>query len=107
GEGLAADVGYIGYFSGAPICDLNGLINGRAAAEMSFAQRSQKCIAARPSFLFVSEIQTEYLDQQYHFNSQTEWLDCGSVDFTNVGSSDRHWLLVRRTDYPSGCPSHL
>ncbi len=28
GGGMAGDVGFIGYFSKAPICDLNGLING-------------------------------------------------------------------------------
>lgn len=107
GEGLAGDVGYIGYFSAAPICDINGLVNGRAAAQMSEEQRIQACIAAHPSFLFLSESQTEFLDAFYNVNSRTEWLDCGSVNFTNVSASDRHTLLVRRTEYPNGCPAHL
>ena len=107
GEGLAGDVGYIGYFSRAPICDMNGLINGRAAAQMTYDQRSQACVAAKPSFLFVSKLQSDYLDSHFRTNSETDWLSCGWVDFTNVGSIDRHFLLVRRTDYPNGCPAHL
>ena len=107
GEGMAADVGYIGYFSGAPICDMNGLINGRTAALMTYDRRSQACVAAKPAFLFLSAEQIEYLDSNYNVNSQADWFNCGSVDFTNVGSTDRHWLLVRRTEYPLGCPTHL
>lgn len=107
GEGLAGDVGYIAYFSQSRICDISGLVNGRAAAMMTDAQRSQACLAAKPSFVFLSAGQTRSLDMRYHLNSQTEWLQCGSVDFTNVNSNDRHWLLVRRTEYPNGCPAHL
>jgi hypothetical protein len=107
GEGLAGDVGYIGYFSEAPICDMNGLINGRAAAQMTYDQRSEACVAAQPSFLFVSKLQADYLDSMFHMNSETDWLNCGWVDFTNVGSVDRHFLLVRRPEYPNGCPAHL
>ena len=57
GEGLAADVGYIGYFSQAPICDLNGLINGRVAALLTYQQAlpSMRIQLLRLSFLFVSE----------------------------------------------------
>jgi hypothetical protein len=107
GEGLAADVGYIAYFSQAPICDLNGLVNGRASAELSAEQRAQACVARRPSFLFLSSSQIAALDERYQIASRTDWLDCGSVDFTNVGSDDRHWLLARRSVYPEGCPVHL
>jgi hypothetical protein len=107
GVGFAADVGYIGYFSGAPICDVDGLVNGRVTAQMAGPERTKACIAARPAFLFLSESQTGYYDAFYHINSKTDWLDCGFVDFTNVGGNDRHQLLVRRTDYPDGCPAHL
>ena len=45
---------------------------------------------------------------RHHINlARRSGLECGSVDFTNVGAADRHWLLVRRTEYPDGCPSHL
>jgi len=107
GEGLAADVGYIGYFSAAPICDMNGLVNGREAALMTYQQRSQACMAARPAFLFVSELQMGYLATISDFNRKADWFDCGTVDVTNVRKSARFWLLVRRSQYPNGCPSHL
>jgi hypothetical protein len=107
GEGLAADVGFIGYFSRAPICDFNGLVNGRAAAKMSRPQRAQKCVADRPTFLFLSDSQIALFDLYYGMHSDTDFFNCGSVEFTNVGSNDHHTLLVRRTEYPDGCPSQL
>ena len=107
GEGLAGDVGYIGYFSRAPICDISGLINGRAAAQMTTPQRGQMCVARQPAFLFLTAEQIGYLDDRDGLNSNNDWVDCGTVDFPNVGSNDRHWLMVRRTAYPNGCPTHL
>ena len=107
GEGLAEDVGFVGYFSAAPICDLSGLVNGRVAAQMTIVQRTEVCLARKPSFLFLSGSQIGYLDNMFRLNSQSDWLDCGHVDFPNVGSDDSHWLLVRRTAYPAGCPANL
>ena len=106
GDGLAADVGFIGYFSQAPICDTNGLINGRAAAALTVEKRMEACMAKRPSFLFATDQQIGALDGLHLFHSG-EWLRCGSVTFQNVESEDRHWLFVRRADYPSGCPMRL
>jgi hypothetical protein len=107
GEGLAADVGYLGYFSGAPLCDLSGLVNGRAAAIHTDSERAELCVASKPAFLFLSATQRGALDHKNHLNSHEDWIECGTVDFTNVNSDDRHWLMVRRTDYPKGCPTHL
>lgn len=107
GIGIAGDVGFIGYFSQAPVCDINGLVNGRPAALRTYKQRSQTCAAANPSFLFLSENQIGYLNAVSNIDIPAEWFKCGSVDFTNVRHNDRHWLLVRRTDYPAGCPSQL
>ena len=106
GSGLAGDVGFIGYFSNTAICDINGLVNGRAAAQLSFTQRAQTCMSERPSFLFVSGAQLGDLREVVHVQD-TEWRECGNVAFSNAGSEDRHWLLVRRTDYPQGCPAQL
>lgn len=106
GAGLAGDVGFISYFSRAPICDINGLVNGRAAAQRSLEQRAQACMSGRPSFLFVSGPQLGYLTEVLHLQ-KSDWLECGNVAFTNAGSEDRHWLLVRRTEYSESCPAQL
>ena len=106
GRGLAGDVGFISYFSNTAICDIIGLVNGRAAAQLSLAQRAQACMSERPSFLFVSGTQLGYLREVLHVQD-AEWLECGNVAFSNAGSEDRHWLLVRRTNYPRGCPVQL
>ena len=105
-SGLAGDVGFISYFSNTGICDINGLVNGRAAAQLSFEQRAQACMSGRPSFLFVSGPQLGYLREVMHLQD-AEWRECGDVAFSNAGSEDRHWLLVQRRDYPQGCPAHL
>ncbi|MCU1312283.1 MAG: hypothetical protein JWM54_40, partial [Acidobacteriaceae bacterium] len=106
GSGLAGDVGFISYFSNTGICDINGLVNGRAAAQLSFEQRAQGCMSGRPSFLFVSGPQLGYLREVMHLQD-AEWLECGDVAFSNAGSEDWHSLLVRRMDFPQGCPAHL
>lgn len=107
GPGVAADVGFIGYFSKAPICDLNGLVNGRAAARMTRAQRAQACMSGNPSFLFLTSDQIDVLNAETGFNPTPDWDQCGTVDFTNAGEPDRHVLLVRRSKYRNGCPVHL
>lgn len=106
GEGAAADVGFIGYFSQAPICDAKGLVNGRAAAAMTGDERVRACIASHPAFLFATGEQLAALSSFSQFH-RPDWLECGSVTFQNVGGQDRHWLLVRKTDYPAGCPARL
>lgn len=90
--GIAADVGFIGYFSRANICDLNGLVNGRTAALLDSGTRAQHCVQAQPSFAFVSPGQQAYLANYLDWKG---WESCESVDFTNVGSADRHSLLLR------------
>jgi hypothetical protein len=106
GEGLAGDVGFIGYFSQAPICDTNGLINGRVAAAMTVDRRTEACMARRPWFMFATDQQIGSLDRLHLFHP-SDWLKCGSVTFQNVNSEDRHWLFVRRSEYPAGCPTRL
>jgi hypothetical protein len=100
-EGLSADVGFIGYFSQAPICDANRLINGREAANRSGLEQLNICLADRPAFAFLSDAQVGLMAQH---TDMRDWVNCGHVMFTNVGSSDRHELLVRRQTFPNGCP---
>jgi hypothetical protein len=106
GEGVAADVGFIGYFSRAPICDIDGLINGRAAAQRTTPDRERACMASHPSFLFLNDSQIATLEGLDIFN-EADWLKCGSVIIPNVRSWDSHLLLLRRNDYPGGCPARL
>ena len=36
---VAFDIGYIGYFTESPVCDMAGLVNGRARAALPFEER--------------------------------------------------------------------
>jgi hypothetical protein len=89
--GVASDVGYISYFSGGQICDLAGLVNGRAAAAMTADQRVQRCAAQHPEFAFVNASQAGALSQYLDLK---DWRVCGQYDFGNLRVPDRHFLLV-------------
>jgi hypothetical protein len=98
--GVAEDVGYISYFTQAPICDLSGLVNGRFAASLTWQQRAVRCAAERPAFAFFNSTQARsylgYLDF-------TGWRVCGQYDFGNMRSPDRHFLLVSPADVDAVC----
>ena len=97
---VAGDVGFIGYFTGAPICDLNGLVNGRPAALQSPAQRASACAAEGPQLLFLTDHQTLALNRSLPLGS---WRVCRRFDFMDVSSRDSHYLLLPATT--RGCPS--
>jgi len=91
-RGIASDIGYIGYFTGADICDLAGLVNGRAAALTSSLERARSCMRTDPDFLFVDASQLVPL---MGMADLSQWKVCGSYEFTNVTSVDMHYLVVR------------
>ncbi len=91
-HGVASDIGYIGYFSGAQICDLAGLVNGRAAAHRTSAQRNQVCMQTDPDFVFGNVSQLKSLKD---LKDLSGWQVCGQYDFTNVRALDTHYLVVR------------
>ena len=91
-RGVASDIGYIGYFSGAQICDLAGLVNGRAAARLTSSERNLACIRTDPDFLFLN---TSQLAPLIGLADLSGWQVCGRYDFTNVRALDSHYLLVR------------
>ena len=91
-RGVASDIGYIGYFTNASLCDLAGLVNGRAAGALSSRQRIHACAGTDPDFVFVSMSQLSSIAPAMDFSG---WQMCGSYDFTNVTHPDSHYLLVR------------
>lgn len=91
-RGVASDIGYIGYFTQAKLCDLAGLVNGRAAASLTSDQRTAACAASNPDFLFLNAGQLGPLERYRNFS---RWQVCGRYDFTNVSTLDTHYLIVR------------
>jgi hypothetical protein len=89
--GVAADVGYISYYSQSNICDLSGLVNGRADALMSREQRLKNCAGEHPTFAFLNTNQVASVATVLNISS---WRVCGVFDFGNLREPDRHYLLV-------------
>jgi hypothetical protein len=97
---VAADIGFIGYFTGGEVCDLHGLVNGRAAAQATPDQRSQSCAQKHPAALFLSGSQMQVLGRYLDLHG---WTPCQAYDFANVRTLDRHYLLVPAADGPAQC----
>ena len=104
---VTADVGMIGYFSKAHICDLGGLVNGRDWAQMGFERRMGACMDQKPDVLFLSDAQFGYFVFRYGKKAADEWLSCGNVVFTNAGSLDQHQFKVNKKSFADGCPANL
>jgi hypothetical protein len=90
-HGIAADVGMIGYFTQAGICDPFGLVDGRDFARLSYPQRLTACAASKPDFLFASQDLIGDLLPQLGLDS---WVSCGSYSFANIKYHDVHYLLA-------------
>ncbi len=93
-RGIALDIGYIGYFSRANICDLGNLVNGRDKAGRTLDTRIEDCVAEKPDFLFLS---SGVINQMSNHASLKNWKTCDSYDFRNINSVDPHYLLVPST----------
>jgi hypothetical protein len=98
--GIAADVGVIGYFSKARICDLSGLIDGRKFASMNFNERVASCIAQKPGFLFLNRGQYDAFSVA--FPSQ-DWQVCGAYEMNALHYKDIHYLIVPHNLAPQIC----
>jgi hypothetical protein len=89
--GIASDVGYIGYFSKANICDIAGLVDGRAFARLTRDQRLADCVASHPDFVFGN------LGQIKGITSAApgyDWQVCTHYNFGNVRTLDTHYLVL-------------
>lgn len=100
--GVATDVGYMGYFSKATICDLAGLVNGREAASLSQNARAAACAALHPDFVFLNRGQIDFFSQ---FMPLTDWKVCSRYDFINVRSPDTHYLMAPSSTAAEICRS--
>jgi hypothetical protein len=89
--GIAADVGVIGYFSRANICDISGLVDGRDFARLTAQQRMVACAATKPDFLFFAASQLAHFNQ---FFSAGDWQICGEYEMPDIRSKDVHYLVV-------------
>ena len=98
--GIAGDIGYIGYFTQANICDLAGLVNGRQAAALTYAQRTEACALKSPAFLFVSKPQADSLKR---WMSLSSWKVCSMYNFANFIHDDMHYLLVLPRNASTAC----
>jgi len=88
---VAFDVGYIGYFTESPLCDMAGLVNGRPRARLPFAERVDLCVAQHPPYAFVSQFS---LDELSHRIDMRHWSICSTYDFANLRGSDLHYLIA-------------
>ncbi len=88
---VAFDVGYIGYFTESPLCDMAGLVNGRARALLSFHERVSLCAAEHPQYAFVSGFSLGELNNSLDLKG---WSICSVYDFANLRTSDLHYLIA-------------
>jgi hypothetical protein len=89
--GVAADVGIIGYFTKANICDPDGLIDGREFARLTPHQRNAACAAQKPDFLYLD------LNELGTFNvfmPFANWQVCGEYEISGLRFKDTHYLIV-------------
>jgi hypothetical protein len=89
--GIAADVGVIGFFSKANICDISGLVDGRQFARLTSQQRMLACAATKPDFLFFSRNQLVHFNQFFPVGG---WQICGEFEMPDVHSKEIHYLVV-------------
>jgi hypothetical protein len=100
-RGIAVDVGYIGYFSKADICDLAGLVNGREKARETSSERDAGCVQTHPDFLFFDSATINDLRPYLSYN---DWQACSQYyEFKNVNSFNFHYLIVPRASAPEIC----
>ena len=90
-EGVSMDIGYIGYFTHARICDMSGLVNGRAVARMGTLARVKRCADQNPGFAFGN---SDQLDVLARYLPMSSWRVCGEYSFGNLRSPDTHFLVA-------------
>ncbi len=90
-QGAALDIGYIGYFTHADVCDMSGLVNGRAVAHLTPTARKKRCADQHLDFFFGNSGQLLGLGKYHDLRN---WRVCGAYDFVNVRTPDTHYLVA-------------
>jgi hypothetical protein len=88
--GVAWDVGYLAYFTKAPVCDAQGLINGPAFARLSLPERLRRC-AQVADFAFVDPPRFHILTTALDMSG---WRVCGRFDFAHRTGPVNVYLIV-------------
>jgi hypothetical protein len=100
--GIGGDIGFAGYFTQGRILDMAGLVNGRAVAAMTLAERLRVFTTEPVAFAFLDEEQRKDLNAALPTD---DWPAVLHIDPRNVSSPpDRHWLFVR-PDIAAAFPS--
>jgi hypothetical protein len=97
---VAFDVGYIGYFTNSPVCDMAGLVNGRIRAALPFEERVKACVAEHPQYAFVSGFSLWELN---HAEELKGWSLCSEYNLANTRSADMHYLIASPAATPEVC----
>ncbi|HEY4167558.1 MAG TPA: hypothetical protein VGM96_12315, partial [Reyranella sp.] len=88
--GIAWDVGYLAWFTQAQVCDAQGLIDGRAFAQLSLPERLQHC-AQVADFAFVDPARFHILTTAL---DMSDWRVCGRFDFAHRRGPVNVYLIV-------------
>jgi hypothetical protein len=100
-RGIAGDIGFISYFTGASICDQEGLVNGTQFARVGGLERAKRCSETSPVFAFVDN---EQRDELLPWINLKNWSVCHVYEFNNAFYLDPHFLLVRPDFAQLDCP---
>jgi hypothetical protein len=88
--GVAWDVGYLAYFTGAPICDAQGLINGPQFARLTLSDRLDHCSQVA-EFAYVDPARFRQLATALDMRG---WRICDRFDFAHRNAPLSVYLLV-------------
>jgi hypothetical protein len=88
--GVAWDVGYLAWFTRAPVCDAQGLIDGRAFAQLSLPERLRRC-ATVADFAFVDPARFHILTRALDMSG---WRVCDRFDFAHRRGPVNVYLIV-------------
>jgi hypothetical protein len=97
----ASDIGYIGYFTGSPVCDEEGLVNGREAAALITWERGSRCAQQGPRMGFFAEYQMAALLGK--IPDRRQWSICAVYDLGNLKRSELHYLVAAPEVTPRVC----